>query len=70
METIIFENPTDKKKKTINAKFVYSFHEGDGKNKQLLGGKGANQAIACARLNRHHNEKKSDNKNKNESIKV
>ena len=42
METIIFENPTDKKKKTINAKFVYSFHEGDGKNKQLLGGKGAN----------------------------
>jgi pyruvate,orthophosphate dikinase len=23
-------------------KFVYSFHEGDGKNKQLLGGKGAN----------------------------
>src|SRR5436189_6458192 len=23
-------------------KFVFSFHEGDGKNKQLLGGKGAN----------------------------
>ncbi|HYJ64961.1 MAG TPA: PEP/pyruvate-binding domain-containing protein, partial [Parafilimonas sp.] len=27
--------------KTIN-KYVFSFHEGDGKNKQLLGGKGAN----------------------------
>ncbi|MCU7552787.1 pyruvate, phosphate dikinase [Chitinophagaceae bacterium LB-8] len=26
----------------INQKFVFSFHEGDGKNKQLLGGKGAN----------------------------
>src|SRR6476660_9323502 len=27
--------------KTIK-KYVFSFHEGDGKNKQLLGGKGAN----------------------------
>ncbi|MEW6351758.1 MAG: pyruvate, phosphate dikinase [Thermodesulfobacteriota bacterium] len=25
-----------------NSKYVYSFHEGDGKNKKLLGGKGAN----------------------------
>ena len=25
-----------------NKKFVFSFHEGDGKNKKLLGGKGAN----------------------------
>jgi pyruvate,orthophosphate dikinase len=23
-------------------KWIYSYHEGDGKNKQLLGGKGAN----------------------------
>src|SRR5438046_3774966 len=27
--------------KTIH-RYVFSFHEGDGKNKQLLGGKGAN----------------------------
>jgi len=42
MDTIILENPADKKQKTTKAKFVYSFQEGDGKNKQLLGGKGAN----------------------------
>ena len=42
MDTIILENPADKKQKTMKTKFVYSFHEGDGKNKQLLGGKGAN----------------------------
>lgn len=27
---------------TANKQFVFAFHEGDGKNKQLLGGKGAN----------------------------
>ena len=27
---------------TSHKKFVFAFHEGDGKNKQLLGGKGAN----------------------------
>jgi pyruvate,orthophosphate dikinase len=42
MDTITIENPADKKQKTTKAKFVYSFQEGDGKNKQLLGGKGAN----------------------------
>jgi len=42
MDTIILESPTFKKQKTSETKFVYSFHEGDGKNKQLLGGKGAN----------------------------
>lgn len=42
MDTIILENPADKKQKIEKAKFVYSFQEGDGKNKQLLGGKGAN----------------------------
>lgn len=26
----------------MNKKYVYAFSEGDGKNKQLLGGKGAN----------------------------
>ncbi|RYU61345.1 pyruvate, phosphate dikinase [Methylolobus aquaticus] len=26
----------------MNSKYVYAFHEGDGKNKHLLGGKGAN----------------------------
>src|SRR5438093_12287168 len=41
-------NPSDtlkqstKAAKKISAKYVFSFHEGDGKNKQLLGGKGAN----------------------------
>jgi pyruvate,orthophosphate dikinase len=42
MDTIIVETPVDKKQKTVKSKFVYAFHEGDGKNKQLLGGKGAN----------------------------
>ena len=42
MDTQILEIPKDKKQKNMKAKFVYSFHEGDGKNKQLLGGKGAN----------------------------
>jgi sugar/nucleoside kinase (ribokinase family) len=35
---------------------------------KAFGGKGANQAIACARLNRHHNKNKPDHKNKIESI--
>lgn len=34
--------PTAKKTENITKKFVFSFKEGDGKNKQLLGGKGAN----------------------------
>jgi len=42
MDTQIVETPKDKKQKTMKTKFAYSFHEGDGKNKQLLGGKGAN----------------------------
>jgi len=42
MDTEILEKPTAKKPETKTSKFVYSFHEGDGKNKQLLGGKGAN----------------------------
>jgi len=42
MDTIVVEYPTEKKQMTAKTKFVYSFHEGDGKNKQLLGGKGAN----------------------------
>jgi len=42
MDTQIVKTPTDKKQTAMKTKFVYSFHEGDGKNKQLLGGKGAN----------------------------
>ena len=42
MDTQILSTPTEKNPKTMKTKFVYSFHEGDGKNKQLLGGKGAN----------------------------
>ncbi len=42
MEAITVENSVAKKQKTGRTKFIYSFHEGDGKNKQLLGGKGAN----------------------------
>jgi len=42
MDTITIKNPTDNKQKGTKTKFVFSFHEGDGKNKQLLGGKGAN----------------------------
>ncbi len=42
MDTVILESPADKKQKGTKTKFVFSFHEGDGKNKQLLGGKGAN----------------------------
>jgi pyruvate, orthophosphate dikinase len=42
MDSLTVEKPTDKKLKTTKTKFVFSFHEGDGKNKQLLGGKGAN----------------------------
>ncbi len=42
MDTQILETPKDKKQKNMKTKFVYSFHDGDGKNKQILGGKGAN----------------------------
>ena len=43
MDTVILEKPTTKKPDTMKTKkFVYAFQEGDGKNKQLLGGKGAN----------------------------
>lgn len=43
METIILDKPTQTKMNVpSNLKYVYSFHEGDGKNKKLLGGKGAN----------------------------
>lgn len=39
-DTLELEAPVELKNKAV--KFVYSFREGDGKNKQLLGGKGAN----------------------------
>jgi len=43
MDTLILENPTNSKNvKSTKVKYVFSFEEGDGKNKQLLGGKGAN----------------------------
>ncbi len=43
MSTEILDTPVDKVSKSAEpVKYVYSFHEGDGKNKQLLGGKGAN----------------------------
>ncbi|MAT55301.1 MAG: pyruvate, phosphate dikinase [Saprospirales bacterium] len=41
MENVIV-SPEKKPDSTGHKKFVFSFHEGDGKNKQLLGGKGAN----------------------------
>jgi pyruvate, orthophosphate dikinase len=43
METTVLEKPTQSKmKSSTELKYVYSFHQGDGKNKKLLGGKGAN----------------------------
>lgn len=42
MNTLIIENPVEKQPKIAPSKYVFSFTEGDGKNKQLLGGKGAN----------------------------
>jgi pyruvate, orthophosphate dikinase len=43
METPVLDQPaTVKSKSAKDVKYVYSFHEGDGKNKKLLGGKGAN----------------------------
>src|SRR5690606_27172448 len=47
MDTQTIERPTSKATKTDakmanETKYVYAFQEGDGKNKKLLGGKGAN----------------------------
>jgi pyruvate, orthophosphate dikinase len=42
MDTLTVKTPTDKKQTAMKTKFVFSFNEGDGKNKHLLGGKGAN----------------------------
>jgi pyruvate,orthophosphate dikinase len=42
METLELEKPAQKAVKNISKKYVFSFREGDGKNKKLLGGKGAN----------------------------
>lgn len=47
MTTLTVEKPTSKAtktdmKKTADTKYAYAFQEGDGKNKKLLGGKGAN----------------------------
>lgn len=42
MNTEVMDHPTVKKSATQQKKFVFSFREGDGKNKHLLGGKGAN----------------------------
>jgi pyruvate,orthophosphate dikinase len=42
METLELEKPAQKAAKSNSKKYVFSFKEGDGKNKKLLGGKGAN----------------------------
>src|SRR5687768_8018069 len=44
METYIKTAPKASPEKSLQAtiKYAFSFHEGDGKNKKLLGGKGAN----------------------------
>src|SRR5664279_2298814 len=44
MNTLLEKIAGKSYQKTIGAnhQYVFSFHEGDGKNKQLLGGKGAN----------------------------
>ncbi|HYK44026.1 MAG TPA: PEP/pyruvate-binding domain-containing protein, partial [Parafilimonas sp.] len=44
METVLQEVAEKRHKEPIktSTKYVFSFHEGDGKNKKLLGGKGAN----------------------------
>ena len=42
METFIADQPNVKEPSSSSPQFVYSFLTGDGKNKQLLGGKGAN----------------------------
>ncbi|MBI5917447.1 MAG: pyruvate, phosphate dikinase [Bacteroidetes bacterium] len=42
MENAVLDLPVVKKATTNQKKYVYSFQEGDGKNKHLLGGKGAN----------------------------
>ncbi|MCU0357568.1 MAG: pyruvate, phosphate dikinase [Cyclobacteriaceae bacterium] len=43
METLELEKSVDTKMKSATpVKYVFSFQEGDGKNKKLLGGKGAN----------------------------
>lgn len=42
MDTLLNESPGLKTTALNMKKFAYSFEEGDGKNKQLLGGKGAN----------------------------
>ncbi|MBL7857752.1 MAG: pyruvate, phosphate dikinase [Cyclobacteriaceae bacterium] len=43
METLTLKKPVQHKSEPLETiKYVFSFMEGDGKNKQLLGGKGAN----------------------------
>lgn len=42
MSTTLAAEPAKKTEKMKTSRFVYAFREGDGKNKQLLGGKGAN----------------------------
>lgn len=42
MSTTLAAEPAKKTEKMKTPRFVYAFREGDGKNKQLLGGKGAN----------------------------
>ncbi|HQQ97826.1 MAG TPA: pyruvate, phosphate dikinase [Cyclobacteriaceae bacterium] len=42
METITMDRPATGTPSATPVKYVFSFREGDGKNKQLLGGKGAN----------------------------
>ena len=42
MNTEVMDLPTTKTSPSQQKKFVFSFKEGDGKNKHLLGGKGAN----------------------------
>ncbi len=42
MSTTMTAAPAQKSDKIKSSRYVYAFREGDGKNKQLLGGKGAN----------------------------
>ncbi len=42
MNPLTLESPALKNKTIMDKKYVFAFKEGDGKNKQLLGGKGAN----------------------------
>ena len=42
MDTLLRDVTMQKTEKASSKKYVFPFEEGDGKNKQLLGGKGSN----------------------------